>query len=192
LAVLHHTPLAEAFDHGVDVVAGVLADAGDDQGPRRDLARFLAVQYSTAAQLPRQQWHGRVIGGLVALFRTGCGRDLIRPEHTAMAIGRRRGLLMPYREIAFRFQALRRPFFCLPGFRRPSLQQGNLLLGGYRVPIDPPAQRELAGRLLRFDRPLAEQLAHRMRDGGEPCGTRALVEHGLDAERRAPVATLAW
>ena len=186
LAVLHHTLLAERFDHGVDVVAWVLADTGDDQGPRRDLAQFLAVQYRTAAQLPFEQWQGRGIGRLVALFRTGCGRDLIRPQHAAMAIGRCRGLLMPHRKIAFRFQAFCRLCFCLPGFGRPGLQQGNLLLGGDRIPVDAPLCREVARRLLRFDRPLAEQHAHRMRDSGKPRRTGAPVEHGLDAEPAGP------
>ena len=91
-----------------------------------------------------EQWQGRAIGGLVALFRRRCGRDLIRPQHAAMPIGRRRGLLAPHREIAFLFEALRRLCFCLPGFSRPGLQQGNLLLGGDRVPIDalaPPRTR---------------------------------------------------
>ena len=122
----------------------------------------------------------------MALFRRRRGRDLVRPQHAAMPIGRRRGLLVPHREIAFLFQALRRLCFCLPGFSRPSLQQGNLLLGGDRIPVDAPARRELARRLLRFDRPLAEQLAHRMRDIGEPRRTGALVEHGLDAEPAGP------
>ena len=103
-----------------------------------------------------------------------------------MPIGRRRGLLMPHLEIAFLFQALRRLCFCLPGFRRPGLQQGNLLLGGDHVPVDAPARCELPRRILRFDRPLAEQLAHRMRDLGEPRRTGALVEHGLDAKLPGP------
>src|SRR5271168_5600682 len=84
LAVLHHTPLAEAFQHSVNVVARPFADTGNDECPCRDLAQFLAVQDGTAAELPRQQWQGRVIGGLAALSRSGCGRDLTRPEHTAM------------------------------------------------------------------------------------------------------------
>ena len=95
-------------------------------------------------------------------------------------------MLTPHCKIAFLFEALRGFCFCLPGFRRPSLQQGNLLLGGDCVPIDPPARRELARRILRFDRSLAEQLAHRMRDIGEPRRTGALVEHGLDAELPGP------
>ena len=84
LAVLHHAPLAEAFDHGVDVIAGPLADAGDDQCPRRDLAQFLAVQYGTAAELALEQWQGRAIGGLMALVRppvramTSSGRSTLR------------------------------------------------------------------------------------------------------------------
>ena len=69
LAVLHHSPLAEAFHHGVDVIAGPLADAGNDQCPGRDLAQFLAVQHGTAAELALEQWQSRAIGGLVALFR---------------------------------------------------------------------------------------------------------------------------
>ena len=69
LAVLYHAPLAEAFQHSVDVVAGSLADAGHDQCPRRDLAQFPAVQHGTAAELPLEQWQGRAIGGLAALFR---------------------------------------------------------------------------------------------------------------------------
>ncbi len=53
--------LAETFHHGVDVVAGAFADAGDDQCPRRDLAQFLAVQHGAAAQLTLEQWRGRPI-----------------------------------------------------------------------------------------------------------------------------------
>ena len=57
-AVLHHTTLAEAVDHGVDVIAGPFADTGDDQCPRRDLAQFLAVQYGTAARAPLRAMAG--------------------------------------------------------------------------------------------------------------------------------------
>jgi hypothetical protein len=156
LPVLHHAALAKDFHDGVDVVAGLVADAGNDQGASRDLPQFLAVQHRAAAQLPFEQWQGRAIGGLVAPFGRRGGGDLVRPQHAAMAIGGGRGLLMPHRKIAFPFQAFRRLLFCLAGFRRPSLQQGDLLLGGDRVPIDPLARSELAGRILRFDRPLAE------------------------------------
>ena len=64
LAVLGHAPLAEGFDHGVDVIAGLPADAGNDQCPRRDLSQLLAVQYGTAPKLPFEQWQSRPIGAL--------------------------------------------------------------------------------------------------------------------------------
>ena len=51
LPVLHHAALAEGCHRSLDVVAGVLADAGNDQCPCGDLAQFLSVQYGTAAQL---------------------------------------------------------------------------------------------------------------------------------------------
>jgi hypothetical protein len=95
-------------------------------------------------------------------------------------------LLAPHYEIAFLFQPLRCLFFCLPGFSRPSLQQGNLLVSGDRIPVDTPARREIARRILCFGRPLAEQFAYRMRDIGEPRRTRALIEHSLDAKLASP------
>ena len=53
-----------------------------------------------------------------------------------MLVGRHHGLLTPHQEITFLFQPLRRLGFCLPGFRCPSLQQGNLLVGGDGIPVD--------------------------------------------------------
>jgi hypothetical protein len=95
-------------------------------------------------------------------------------------------LLVPHYEIAFLFQPLRCLLFSLPGFRRPSLQQGNLLVSGDRIPVDTPTSREIARRILRFYRPLAEQFAYRTRDIGEPRRTGALIEHGLDAKLASP------
>ena len=181
-----YAPLAEAFDHGVDVVARPLADAGDNQCPCRDLAQFLAVQYGTTAEFALRAMakpRDRRPRGAV---RQPVRHDLIRPQHAAMAVGGRRGLLAPYREIAFLFDALRGFCFCLPGFRRAGLQQRNLLLRRNGIPIDTLTQREVARRLLASIVSLAEQLAHRVRDIGEPRGTGALVEHGLDAELAGP------
>ena len=51
LAVLDDATLAKGFVDGVDVVVRPLADAGDDEGARRDLAQLLAIEHGTPSEL---------------------------------------------------------------------------------------------------------------------------------------------
>ena len=69
LPVLQDATLAESFVDGVDVVIRPCADAGDDEGARRDLTQLLAVEHGSASELFVQHRQGREIGGLMPLFR---------------------------------------------------------------------------------------------------------------------------